>query len=81
MQTLLDAAFRLRNIHCLVSQFAMQSLPCVTSAGHTLDDFSSDFEPSSYSCNSFFESGRISALSCIVCHAEFVQCTGKTRSD
>ncbi len=38
--------------------------------------FSSDFEPNSDSCDSFFESGRISALSCIVCRAVFVQCTG-----
>ncbi len=38
--------------------------------------FSSDFEPNSDSCDSFFESGRISALSCVVCRAVFVQCTG-----
>ncbi len=37
--------------------------------------FSSDFEPNSDSCNSFLKSGQISALSCVVCRAVFVQCT------
>ncbi len=32
--------------------------------------FSSDFEPNSDSCD-FFLSGRISALSCVVCHAVY----------